>query len=318
MSAASLRPSFYSPSGAVPVAAWILLAAVLVPLAFASGLVYCAAVVFIPAVKLRWIASLGLGWVLGSLAARVCRLGKVRSALFTLFAAGLAVAAAYYAAWGIHRTFHQAAHLGVPVRFNAALLRGFLPTEIARWMLVQIRNGGGGIGGFPLVGVWLVELGAILYFTRTTFLAARDERPFCEPCDRWTIGPEEVANLPVSAADPAWERVKELGPEAIRKLQLSNDVHERVVLSVHRCPDCERSTYLNAAGGGWHSDENGETSYQETTVLQGMAVTPRQVEELRALSTELEEAYRELSADSPEADEATGPAVYSDSAASSP
>jgi|GEM_PF-2213385 len=319
MSAASLRPNFYSSSGLVPVAAWIMVAALLIPLAFVSGIVYCAAVVLIPAVKLRWIASVGLGWVLGGLAAKVCRLGKVRASLFAVLAAGLAVAAAYYAAWGVHRALLIAAGLGVDVQLNQALLRGFLPGEIVRWMGWQVRNGGGaGIGGLPLVGVWLVELGAIIYFTRTTFLAAWDQRPFCEPCDCWTIGPEEIANLPVSPSDPAWQRVIEVGPEAIRKLQLTEDGSERVVLSVHCCPECDRSNYLSAAGGGWQANAEGETSYQELTVLRSMAVTSRQMEELRALNEELEEAYRELSLGQVERDLEIEAAGYSGSAASSP
>jgi hypothetical protein len=319
MSAASLRPNFYSPSGLVPVAAWIMVAALLIPLAFISGIVYCAAVVFIPAVKMRWIASLGLGWVLGSLAAKLCRLGKVRATLFAVGATGVAVAAAYYSAWGMHRALLTAARLGADVQFNQELVRGFLPTEIVRWMGWQVRNiGGPGLRGWPLVGVWMIELGAIIYFTRATFLAAWDERPFCEACDRWTVGPEELVNLPVSPADPAWQRVGEIGPDAIRKLQLTEDHSERVVLSVRCCPECDRSNYLSAAGGGWHANEQGETSYQETTVLRNMAVTAQQIEELRALGDELEEAYRELSQVQAESGLESESVSYSDSAASSP
>src|SRR5690606_34738837 len=118
---------------------------------------------------------------------------------------------------------------------------------------------------------------------RATFLAAWDERPFCEACDRWTVGPDELVNLPVSPADPVWQRVSEIGPDAIRKLQLTEDHSERVVLSVRCCPECDRSNYLSAAGGGWHANEQGETSYQETAVLRNMAVTAQQIEELRAL-----------------------------------
>jgi len=319
MSAASLRPSFYSPSGLVPVAAWIMVAALLIPLAVISGMVYCAAVVFIPVVKMRWIASLGLGWVLGSSAARICRLGKVRATLFAVGATGLAVASAYYAAWGMHRALLTAARLGADLQFNQELLRGFLPTEIARWMSWQVQNiGGPGLSGWPLVGVWIIELGAIIYFTRTTFRAAWDERPFCESCDCWTVGPEEVVSLPVSPSDPAWQRVSEIGPDAIRKLQLIEDGNESVSLSVRCCPECERANYLSAAGGGWHANEQGETSYQEITVLRNMAVTRQQIEELRALGDELDEAYHELGQRPADGSLENEPVSYSDSAASSP
>lgn len=319
MSAASLRPSFYSPSGLVPVAAWIMVAALLVPLSFFSGIAYCAAVVFIPAAKLRWIATLALGWVLGSLAAKTCRLGKVRANLFAVCAAGVAVATAYYAAWGVHRALITAVRLGANIQLNQDLLLGFLPIEIARWMSWQVQNiGGPGFSGWLLVCVWLIELGAILYFTRTTFLTAWDKRPFCESCDRWTVGPEELVSLPVSPMDPGWQLVNEIGPDAIRKLQLTNDGNTHVLLSINRCPECERSHYLTAAGGGWQADAYGETSFQEITVLRNMSVTSQQIEQLRALGEELDEAYRELSSEQADAQAEPQPASYSDSIASSP
>jgi ribosomal protein S27AE len=141
----------------------------------------------------------------------------------------------------------------------------------------------------------LIELGAIAYFTRATFLATWDDRPYCEQCDCWNAEPEGLVNLPVSPSDPAWQRVPEVGPDAIRKLRLKENADEMVVLSVSACPQCDRSNYLSAAGGGWESNEKGEMVFQNIEILKYMAVTPRQIEDIKELGEMLEEAYQELS-----------------------
>jgi hypothetical protein len=296
MSAVSLRPSFYSPSGMVPVSAWIMVVVILLPLAALSGMIYCAAMVFVPLVKLRWIGAVGLGWALGLLATKVCRWGKVRSKLFTILSTALALLIAYYAAWGVHRTLYAAAQFGADARLGQLFLQGFLPGEIAKWMSQLVRGGGVvGIAGAPLIGIWLVELGMIAYFTRATFVTMWDDRPFCEQCDNWNAEPQPLVNLPVSPTDPAWNQVIEGGPDAVRKLRLKEDASEMVVLSLSSCPQCDRSNYLSASGGGWESNAKGEATFQDIQILRHMAVTPRQIEEIKELGEMLEEAYHELS-----------------------
>lgn len=307
MSAASLRSTFYTPSGLVPVSAWIMVAIILIPLAAISGMIYCAAMVFIPMLKLRWIGSVGLGWALGMLAATVCRWGKVRSRMFAVLAAVLAFFVAYYAAWGVHRTLFAAIELGADARLGQVFVLGFLPTEIVDWMSKLVRGGGvARFAGLPLIGIWLVEAGAIAYFTRATFLVAVSDGPFCERCDCWNAEPQPLATLPVSPSDPAWQRVAEVGPDAIRKLQLKEDASEMVTLSVSSCPQCDRSNYLSAAGGGWESNEQGDGSFQNIQILRNMAVTPQQIEEIKQLGEMLEEAYQELHSQQPQSAPAVG------------
>jgi hypothetical protein len=295
MSAASLRPTFYTASGLVPISAWIMVGAVLLPLAALCGMIYCAAMVFIPTMKLRWIGSVGLGWALGMLSAKICRLGKARSRLFAVLATALAFFVAYYAAWGVHRTLYSVAGLGADAQLGQLFALGFLPSEIASWMSRLVRGGGAaGFAGLPLIGIWLIEFGMIAYFTRTAFLASWDDRPFCEQCDCWNSEPEVLVNLPVSPTDPAWQLVSEVGPDALRKLRLKDDASEMVLLSVGSCPQCDRSNYLSAAGGGWETNSEGEATFQNIEILRSMAVTPQQIQQIKELGEMLEEAYAEL------------------------
>ena len=309
MSAVSPRSTFYSPSGLVPFAAWLLVAILLVPVAALGGVVYSAAIVFVPLVKFRWVGSVGLGWAIGVLAAKICRWGKVRSQLFAVVVAVLGVLVAYYAAWGIHRSLVIAGQVGVGEKWAGIVARGFLPGEIVRWMASLYRGGNAdGIAGLPLIGVWLVELGAIAYSTRTTFQTIWDDRPFCESCDVWNGEPEAMLQLPVSPSDPAWQQVSEGWLDAIRKLKMKEDASETVSLSLSSCPQCDRSHYLSASGFGWETTAAGEVAFKEVKILRHMAVTPQQIGELKELGELLDEAYRELNqdADAPSAEQPTG------------
>lgn len=297
MSAATPRSTFYTPSGMVPPTAWILVVAVLIPISAAAGMLYSAGIVHVPMVKLRWIGSVGLGWVIGMLAAKICRVGKVRSPLFTIVAVTLGFLVAYYSAWGIHRTLLGKVNAANPAMFA---VQGFLPNEIASWMSVLVKNGNAeGITGFALVIVWLIELGSIAYFTRATFTTVWDDRPFCEACDQWNEPAESLLQLPVSPDDPAWQSVREGWLDSIRKLRMKENANETVAMTLSSCPHCDRSHFLTASGIGWQTSSAGEATFVESKIFQYMSVTPAQITELKELGALLDEAYQELN-DEPE------------------
>ncbi len=303
MSAATPRSTFYTASGMVPPTAWVLVAIVLIPIAAIAGMLYSAGIVHVPMVKLRWVGSVGLGWVIGMSAAKVCRVGKVRSPVFTIATVITGFLVAYYSAWGIHRT------LLVLGKVNAAnpaafALQGFLPTEIASWMSVLVKNGNAeGVAGLALVFVWLVELGSIAYFTKTTFTTVWDDRPFCEACDSWNEPAESLLHLPVSPDDPAWQSVREGWLDSIRKLKMKENANGTVALTLSSCPHCDRSQFLTASGIGWQTNAAGEAKFVESKIFRYMSVTPAQITELKALGELLDEAYQELNEEPEDLDE---------------
>lgn len=303
MSAVTPRSTFYTASGMVPPAAWILVAVVLIPIAAICGMIYSAGIVFVPMVKLRWIGSVGLGWVIGMVSAKVCRWGKVRSPLFTMATVITGFLVAYYSAWGIHRTLLVMGKLGVvnPAMFA---VQGFFPTEIGRWMSALFQNGNAeGITGFALLVVWLIELGSIAYFTKTTFATVWDGRPFCEACDGWNEPAASLLHLPVSPDDPAWQSVREGWLDSIRKLRMKENANETVALTLSSCPNCDRSHFLAASGIGWQTNSAGEAKFIESKIFQYMSVTPAQITELKELGALLDEAYQELNQDPEDLDE---------------
>jgi len=298
MSAVTPRSTFYIPSGMVPVSAWILTILLLGPLSGLYGIVYCAGIVFIPMVKLRWVGSVGLGWAIGMTAAKLCRWGKVRSPLFTVAAAVLGFLVAYYASWGIHRTLLIGGQVPGP-NLPIIVMQGFLPNEIIHWVSLLFQRGNAdGIAGLPLVAVWLVELVAIIYFTRATFQTAWDDRPFCEACDQWNSPAEVLLHLPVSPSDPTWQSVQEGWLDTIRKLKMKANDSESVAVSVSSCPHCDRSHYLSASGLGWETSAGGEVTFKEQKILRHMAITTAQINDLQQLGEQLEAAYQEMNQES--------------------
>lgn len=294
MSAASPRSTFYSASGMVPPTAWILVIIVLAPICAIAGMLYSAGIVHVPMVKLRWIGSVGLGWVIGMVAAKVCRWGKVRSPLFAIAAVIVGFIVAYYSAWGVHRTLLVMGKVAAanPLVFA---LQGFLPNEIASWMAMLVKNGNAeGITGFALILVWVIEFGSIAYFTKTTFTSVWDDRPFCETCDRWNEPSESLLQLPVSPDDPAWQTVREGWLDSIRKLKMKENANETVAITISSCPNCDRSHYLTASGIGWLTGPTGEVTFVESRIFDYMSVTPAQIKELKELGELLDEAYQEL------------------------
>ena len=295
MSAATPRATFYAPSGLVPMAAWVLLPTALVPLAALFGIAYCVVIVLIPFLKLRWLGSLALGWVLGLTVAKFCHLTKVRSRSFATLSAVVALLVAWYSAWGIHRTVIVVAQLGPDVGLAQLVVLGFIPSEIISWMKLMFDQGGTAqLKSWPLVGVWLIELATIAYFTITTFKAQQNDQPFCEHCDRWNGTADPFIELPVSAGDPAWQQVSEGWLDGVRKLKIKEQDGEQVTLLLSTCPECDRSNYLSASGGGWQPDGNGGVVFMEIPIIRHMAITPKQIEELRELGELLDEAYEEL------------------------
>lgn len=294
MNAATPRTTFYSASGMVPPTAWIMVAVLLLPIAAIAGMLYSAGIVHVPMVKLRWVGSVGLGWVIGTLAAKVCYWGKVRSRLFAVVTVIVGFAVAYYCAWGIHRTLLVMGNIGAANR-GVFVLQGFLPTEIAGWMAALVKNGNAeGVSGFALIVVWLVEFGSIAYFTKTSFSTVWENRPFCEACDRWNEPAESLLHLPVSPDDPAWQSVREGWLDSLKKLKMKENANETVAMTLSSCPTCDRSHYLTATGIGWQTNKEGEAKLIESNIFQSMAVTPAQINELRELGDLLDEAYQEM------------------------
>ncbi len=307
-------PEIYKHSGKVPVSGLMLALIILVPAAVVLGIIYSAAVVYIPFVKLRGIATFFYGGALGALTGTVCYHAKFRSHFFVLLTTLAVAFLSYYTSWAVHPAFlamSQGESLGdvIPVA-----IVGFMPNVILGWAQLIFEEGiwgmgGGAIKGWSIVGVWVLE--ALIIFG--TALAAKmvyGNTPFCEDCNCWTEETKELAQLPVSPEDPAWQQFAQGNLDAVKKLQIAQDLPQYVELQLAACPSCTNSDFISAVGVTLTANKEGEIEKHESDIVRHMRITHGQKDEIQQFAVAMAEAVAEMSGDDDDPDAIT-PAVES-------
>ena len=311
-------PNLYQHSGKVPATSLVIAAVVLIPLAILLGVIYSAAVVWIPFIKLRGcvtvVYGLGLGGIAGALAYQL----KFRNHIIVFLMALSFVSLSYYTSWAVHPAFVYSLDFGFDADFFATFVIGFMPQVIVSWMMQIYADGlwamnanGNAIAGFGAVAIWLIEAGVIFGGALVTSGAAYGNRPFCEICDRWTDETQELAILPVSKKDPAWQQVRAGDLDGLKKLQIqSDDASSYVELRLAECPTCDSNDFLSAIGITLTMN-NGNVQKNESPVFRHMTITDAQREEILGFAQALASAVADLG-DEPDDDDDVKPTVTSE------
>ncbi|TWU04636.1 hypothetical protein [Stieleria varia] len=311
-------PVLYKHSGKVPVGSMVLAACILVPLAILMGVVYSAAVVYLPFIKLRGLITLLYGGALGAIAGWLAYQLKFRNNLVVMLM-GLAFAfVSYYSAWAVHPALVISMDEGFNSDVIVAAIVGFLPQMILGWMefiytqgLWGMGNGGNAVSGFGAVAIWLFEAAVIFGTAWVARSAAYGDRPFCEICNRWTDETQELAVLPVSTADPAWQQVRMGNLDALKKLQIStHNTSSYVELRMAECPTCESNDFLSAIGITL-TVKDGNVQKNESPIFRHMSITDAQREEITDFATAMAEAVAELSNDGGDDEDDIRPTITS-------
>ncbi|MCO8121864.1 hypothetical protein NHH03_08965 [Stieleria sp. TO1_6] len=300
-------PTLYRRSGRVSPTSIVIAALLLIPLGLLLGALYSAAVVYLPFIKLRGIVTFFFGALLGAIAGKLCYRLKYRNGVMVALTTLGFAAVAYYASWAVHPAMVVGpGQLGDG--FVSTMLLGFDPLVIMAWMKLiftegiwAIGNNGGALSGWFAVLVWLIEAGLIVGAALVTGMGSFGNRPFCETCHRWNDETEELAILPVSVNDPAWQQIRNGHFDALKKLQIAADSEASYVeLRLADCPTCDESDYLSAIGITLTMDD-GQIKKIETPVFQHLSVSRDQREEIVAFAAAMAEAVEEMNA--AEADE---------------
>ena len=315
LSLGTTRPEIYKHSGRVSISGLVLALVILVPTAMVMGVVYSGAVVFIPFVKLRGVATFFYGGALGALTGTVCYRAKFRSHFLVLLATLGVAFLSYYTSWAVHPAF-MALSQGESIKDVIPMaIVGFLPTVIFAWAQLIFDNGiwgmgaGGAISGWSVVGLWVLE--ALLIFG--TALAAKSvygNAPFCEDCNGWTEETKELAQLPVSPDDPAWQQFAQGNLDAVKKLQIIQNVPQYVELQLAACPSCTNSDFISAVGVTLTANKEGEIQKHETDIVRHLRITHAQKEEIQKFAVAMAEAVEAMSEEVDDPD-AIAPAVES-------
>ncbi|QDT10350.1 hypothetical protein [Planctomycetes bacterium K23_9] len=286
----------YKHSGRVPVSGLILSLVVLVPIAVLLGAIYSGAVVWVPFIKLRGLLTCFYGGAIGGIVGTVCRAMKFRSTLFVSLMTLLIVAISYYASWASHQAFVIWRFDGMSDDVTASAIAGFLPQNIYEWASYIHDNGlwamgknGNAMSGIGVCVLWAVELLTILgvaWVSRATYGTA----PFCENCNQWTQETRELAELPVSPDDPAWQKFAAGDLDAVKRLQVVQNVPQYVELQLAACGTCQESDYVSAVGITLVTDKEGEITKKEDDIVRHLHISRAQRDELQQFAVMMAEA----------------------------
>lgn len=293
----------YKHSGRVPPAGLVVALLILIPSAIMLGVIYSGGVVFVPFIKLRGLLTCVYGGALGGLVGIVCRTTKFRSNLFVGFMTILAIVVSYYASWAVHAAFVIWRFDGWSDDVVASGIAGWLPQNIYAWSsyihdegLWAMGKNGGAMSGIGVCILWLVEflvIAGVAWVARSTYGTA----PFCEDCNQWTEETKELAHLPVSPADPAWERFTHGDLDAIKRLQVVQNVPQYVELQLAACPKCQNSDYVSAVGVSLTAGKDGEIQKNETDIVRHLRISRSQRDEITEFAAMLNEAVAEMDQD---------------------
>lgn len=293
-------PQRYRRSGKVSPASLAIAALVLVPLGLILGVLYSAAVVYLPFIKLRGLITFFMGAGIGAIAGNLCYRLKYRNGLLAFLTIMGFTAIAYYASWAVH----PALVFGVGQLGDAFLpvaIQGFDPRIIIGWMnavftdgIWAMGGGGNALSGWGAVVVWIIEAGLIFGAAGVAGMGAYGNRPFCENCYQWNDETEELAVLPVSTHDPAWNSIRSGHFDALTKLQISDHQEDGYVeLRLAECPTCDENDYLSAIGIEL-TVENGEVKKKETDIFRHLSITHAQRDEVVAFAEAMAAAVEEM------------------------
>lgn len=311
----STGPEIYKHSGKVPIGGLVLAVVILVPAAIILGALYSAAAVYIPFVKLRGIATFFYGGALGALCGTVCYHAKFRSHAFVLLTTLLVSFISYYTSWAVHPALLAMSQGEAFGDVIPMAIVGFMPQVIIGWAQLIFNEGiwgmgaGGAIKGWSIIGVWVLE--ALIIFG--TALAAKmvyGNAPFCEVCNCWTEETKELAQLPVSPQDPAWQQFSQGDLDAVKKLQVAQEIPQYVELQLAACPSCTSSDYISAVGITLTANKEGEIEKHEADIVRHLRITHAQKDEIQQFAVAMAEAVAAMEEDDDDPD-AIRPAVES-------
>ncbi len=288
--------SLYRHSGRVPLSGWMVLLIGMVPLAIVIGVLYSGIVVYLPFLKLRGVVTFLYGALLGTMTGWMCRTTKFRNHFAVAMATIIITGVSYYAAWAVHCAWYIQSQEGFSKDVALIAIQGFDPRTILGWGEYIFANGlwfknGNPHDGWEAVFGWVIEAG-IIFVTAFMTRKVYGNSPFCEDCNEWTQETKELAALPVSPSDPAWQTVIGGNVSSIRKLQLAPETSRYVELQLASCPTCANSDFLTALSVDMVVNKEGNLEKKEADIFRALSITADQKIEVIAFAEQMAEAQK--------------------------
>jgi hypothetical protein len=257
------------------------------------GFAYAWAVAWIPFIYVNFLLTIGLGGAVGFLVGQAAVAGKLRNTFVVVVLSLVFATGAWYIAW--------AADPRARIFSEAPLL---LWQPDALWAYVQLcyengtwglGRGGGTVSGIPLGIVWVIEAGTIIGCALFLSLGAMMVPTFCERCGVWIESQQGVQRLALrDGHEGALTRLLTGDLSAAAELPRSDAYEPHLRLDLTCCPTCRESSYLTIERVTYQTDDKGNASEKTETVVDRLAIEPRDIETVRTAGYEAEEDATEI------------------------
>jgi len=303
---------YYQPSNKMPLAGVLGLLAGGMVAALLLALVYIYAVWYIPFVYINFFLCLGFGLVLGGALALLVRAGKLRSPGAVGALALLVGLVAVYLEWGVYLTLifnsestGSGANAATSTSFSLSLFLDILTHPGAMWLALQKINEtgtwslkGSTPSGVFLAVIWVIEAAIIL---GGTYLMAKAQatEPFSETSNEWAT--EETLAHPLTFAQDVATTRTALESGQLHHLTPHTATEAEAPfarLKLHSAPNDPNCRYLTLENVTTTLDKKGKPSQSTATVVQHLAISPANFQELQRRFGTLP-ASTPLAADSP-------------------
>lgn len=286
---------YYKPSNKMPPAGILALLAGGVAAALVLALVYIYAVWYIPFVYINFILCLGFGLLLGAALALLVRLGKLRSPGAVSALALLVGLVAVYLQWGVYLTLlfnsestGTGADADTSTSFSISLFIDIITHPTAMGLAMQKINEtgtwslkGSTPSGVFLAVIWVLEAAMILGGAWLMAKAQATE-PFSETSNEWAD--EETLAHPLSFAQDAATTRTALESGQFHHLTPHTSAEAEAPfarLKLHSAPNDHNCRYLTLENVTTTVDKKGKASQSTTTVVQHLAISAADFQELQ-------------------------------------
>lgn len=286
---------YYQPSNKMPPTGILAMLAGGVVAALLLALVYIYAVWYIPFVYINFILCLGFGLLLGAALLVFVRLGKLRSPAAVGALALLVGLVAVYLEWGVYLTLlfnmessGPGADADTSTSFSITLFADLLAHPGAMWQAMQKINEtgtwslkGATPSGVFLAVIWVIE--AVMIVGGAYLMAkAQATEPFSEVSNEWAD--EETLAHPLTFAQDVATTRTALESGQLHHLTPHTSLEAQAPfarLKLHSAPNDPNCRYLTLENVTTTVDKKGKASQNTATVVQHLAISPADFQELQ-------------------------------------
>ncbi len=261
----------YSHSGIVPLAGALNTVLAGLSLAVIGGVAYAFLAWWLSEWGgLRFLLMLGYSSLVGITIAVAANRGKIRSPLFNLVIALVAVALGLWVYWGAYEVARHGLAVAPTAWTPAGLQRnGAELFEKGSFTLKRKQRA----EGWLLVGFWIGE--GVCVAGIVIALARSDAHvPFCESCLEWTRSEKGLMYLAADGTEPQWQEVLAGDLPALAVFERAKSTSSpHVRLDLARCPKCEHSNFVSLRAVTITKDKKGNDKTKERSLIVNGAIS---------------------------------------------